>query len=861
MQYERKSLSVLIQRALGAGIVAGLAITAAPAIAQDQDDDEAADLGRQQVTGSRILRTEVEGPSPVTIISREDLEVSSRANVADLLRELNFNSFGSFNERSGSTFQSQALVSLRGLGSNRTLVLLDGRRIPASPIAAFASADLNQLPLDAIERIEILTDSASAVYGSDAIGGVINIITRKDFTGAQIKALASRPTNAGADEENYSFTFGSEYDKGRFLISLEDFNRDPIADRDRPWSRPFDAGTGNLADTRGISPTGNTIRPVEPIPGSGLDSIPTPECDPDIFAGVFRVATGEVCGFAFADVSFLTASLDRQTMFLNADYELSQDHTLYLQSNVARTKSFGRYAPAAARFRIDADAPTNPFGVDLNLDHRFVTGGNRDSTQSSNTIGTTLGVQGILANTNYDLALRHSRTEASSFNTGLVLNSIVRQLVQDGEYNPFSPLAEGNDEALASALHTATRDIRGRFWDAQLSLSGDAFELPTGWVSWSAGAEYRQESFNDTSDLQSQAGNVLGSSGGSSGGERWGWATFAEVLIPLHDDIELTVAGRWDDFEIGGNSFSPSVAIRYTPFENLLLRASVGEGFKAPDIDTLFQAPSQSFEFATDFVQCEAAGLAPEDCPELQFETFFLNNPNLAPEKSESYNFGIVYEPIQNLVLTADVYQIQIDDVIQDIDVQTLIDLELEGIALPAGTEILRLPNGAIETITTGPVNIATRDVRGFDVRLDYNRSTDIGQFGGQLSFSRIWQWEAQNSPDADSVNFADRANFPSNRANWQFNYAYGNFRAVYSGYWIQDTFALGTTGKVPSYVQHDANVTYFAPWDAEIQVGVRNIADRGPSLSSVNQDLSRTAQDLYPVFGRVPFVSYTQRF
>ena len=863
----RNSLVTAIRYALGAGAVAGLAMTAAPVVAQD---DEAAELDRVQVTGSRISRTDIEGPSPVTILSREDLEMTGQANLADVLRTLNFNSFGSFDERSGTTAQSQALLSLRGLGSARTLVLLDGRRIPNSPVVGASAVDLNILPLEAVERIEVLTDSASAVYGSDALGGVVNIILRKDFTGGQVKVGAERPSQSGRDAEQGSFILGGQYDRGRFLISAEAFRRAPIFDRDRPWSAAFDAGTGNIADTRGISLAGNVIIPLAPLPGTGTAWVPPPQCDPDVYAGILDIPQGQACAYDYASQSMMTASLHRQSMYVTADYELNADHRLYFQQYAARVRSLGRYAPAVGLFFVSADAPTNPFpGTPSFLFHRFAAFGNRDGLQTNTVMDSMIGLEGRIGAIDYDWNIRHNRYETSDFGATYALASIASELVASGAYDPFNPFDPANAPAIAQMSHSIHRDVRGWYWDTSLVISGDAVDLPSGMVRWAAGAEYRNESFKDTFDLQSQAGNVLGTAGGASGGGRDAWAVFTEWLIPLHDMVELTLAGRYDEYEIGGERFSPQVALRFTPMDNLLLRASWGRGFRAPDVDTLFQAPSQSFEFARDFVQCDAQGIPDAGCAELQFETFFLNNPDLDPEKSESINLGIVWEPVDRLVVTADVYNIEVTDVISFPSLQGLINLQREGLALPGGTRIVRRAAGDIDFAETSPANIARIEREGLDMTVEYSFPTDIGQFGVQAAWSRMWKAESQSTPLDPSVNAISRNTFPGNRTSWRFNWAQGDFRVSYSGYWIASTAAatqgsgdnLVLTGKVPSYVQHDINLTYFAPWNGELQVGVRNLSDRDPSLNSFTGDLSRAAQSLYPVIGRVPFVNYTQRF
>ena len=246
-----KQLSSAIRYALFAGAASVLAV---PAFAQEQqNEEEAQTLDRVEVTGSRINRAQIEGALPVTVIDRQQLELSGDSSVADYLRSTTFNSFGSFRPQSGSSAQSFAELSLRGLGGARTLILVDGRRAPIAPNAG-QGQDLNSIPLAAVERIEILTDGASAVYGSDAIGGVVNIITRKDFSGAELKIGASNPKRTGGETEEGSVVVGISGDRGSAMVGASYNNRGIVFQRDRPWS------TGGVSSFSAPSSSGRSGR-------------------------------------------------------------------------------------------------------------------------------------------------------------------------------------------------------------------------------------------------------------------------------------------------------------------------------------------------------------------------------------------------------------------------------------------------------------------------------------------------------------------------------------------------------------------------------------------------------------------------
>src|SRR5690606_746882 len=192
-----KRLLTALRLAMGSGLAAALITMPAVSAAQEED---AAELERVQVTGSRISRLDIEGATPVVTITREDLDNSGFQSVADYLRSNSFNSFGSFRESSGNSWQGQATLSLRGVGANRTLILVNGKRIPGSPVTNGQIQNLNTIPFAAVEKVEILSDGASAIYGSDAIGGVVNIILREDFEGGEITVRGTEPDREGGGE-------------------------------------------------------------------------------------------------------------------------------------------------------------------------------------------------------------------------------------------------------------------------------------------------------------------------------------------------------------------------------------------------------------------------------------------------------------------------------------------------------------------------------------------------------------------------------------------------------------------------------------------------------------------------------------
>ena len=320
-----------------------------------QEAEAAEDVEKITVTGSRIKRTDVEAASPVTFITIEDMKDAGRYSVADALRSSTANQFGSFSESSGSGAQSQATVSLLGAGSQRTLVLMDGKRILGSPSLGGTSVNLNQIPMSIVERIEINRDGGSAVYGSDAIAGVINIITKKNYEGANISAEFGRPSQEGADTSAVSFSAGVSSDKGSITVAIEHQKSGAIYDKVRPYTsaqliyRDGDGVIQAYNETIGTSIYGATVAAPD-----WAYALASPLCDQyeaevPGFVGVVRAdkdwSEGSTyCMYQYANVSANKASVNRTSAFINASYDINEDTELFSRFIFAHNESFGRYS-------------------------------------------------------------------------------------------------------------------------------------------------------------------------------------------------------------------------------------------------------------------------------------------------------------------------------------------------------------------------------------------------------------------------------------------------------------------------------------------------------------------------------------
>ena len=881
-----------LAQAVGALTAAGSVgvLPALPAAAQESED--AGEIEQMVVTGSRIRRDVADTPNPITVFDRAEIELTGLENVADLLRSTTYNAFGSFRERSGSSFGQIALVNLRGLGSDRTAILVNGRRVPGNPFTGSAAVDLNSIPLTAIERIEVLTDSASAVYGTDALGGVINIILRTDYDGAAFEIGKDFPEHEGADSDHFNFVFGSRGERSSILFTAEWFTRDPIFDGDRDYSKAqvLDPGDGTLpdqgVDTIGVSAGGNTA-----FTFTYGEALAVGDCPTSVYAGFVENPygiPGTACGFPYADISAQTGGLDRISTSLNVDYEWTPTTQLFFENRLTRIESFGRYAPAVGWFVVPHDSPVNPFDTTADsypkladgtprpfrMFHRFVGHGPRDDDTVRFEMDNVLGLNGTLADEalEYEVYARYYRYEAAEEGETYILRSQVELEVERGEYDVENPLSTdpAHLAALGRMAATLYRDILTDYTAAGGHVNGFAMDLPGGPIGWAAGAEVASESYMDDYDSFREAGNVLGSAGNSAAGNRSRWAAFAEASLPVHELVEINVAGRYDSYDDFGSAFSPQIAVRYQPLDMLVLRASWGEGFKAPNLTDLYQQRSQSFNNVRDTFRCEALGTDP--CAINQVENFTGGNPGLQAETAESFNVGVIVEPVEGLSVSLDHYQIDLEDAVAQLSLATVLQLERDsnlppGVAVRRGSPTQAGDPGRLVSIDRVVANLATRTVTGFDLRLHYEFDLanalawagsggdgDWGNVSIDVEASKLVEYEFTPSPIDPPADLLDTNLSPDRKAAMTIK-------------WQRDVLTLnyiwrftGNHGDYRSHHTSDVTGVYALPWGGEVSAGVRNMFDEGPAISEADRWVGG-ALYLYDVAGRVPFVSYRHSF
>lgn len=849
MNTKLKRISIALAQALSAGSVTGVA--ALPALAQTAQSTE-----RIEVTGSRVKRAEAEGALPVTIIERAELEASGQTTVAEYIRSVSFMTAGNFRPQSGSSAQGFSEVNLRGLGSRRTLVLVDGRRIAKSPIVGDA-VDMNSIPLAAVERIEILTDGASAIYGSDAIGGVVNVILRKEFQGVAISVGRTRVSGPldGGDREEASAILGITGDKGRLIMGASTTHRDIIFARHAYGSA---GAVGASSFSNNYFRTSGAF--IAPVPGGCTN--------PN-----FYIAGGR-CRFDFQTVAADEAELNTKSFFARGEYNITRDWTAFMTSSVNRVTSFGRYAPVPGAVVIVPGSVAHPWHPNypdtslrarvgqnetILLFHRFAAGGNRDTTTETNLYDTQLGVKGQFRGVDVEVGLRKSTSKFIETGRGFVVETLARAEIFSGAYNIFDPISTPAD-ILGRFTTNTGRDGLFDQTEQYANATFDLFKLAGGTSRLFVGAERRKEVYQDIYDSLSEAGVVLGSAGNSAAGGRKVTAIGAELVMPFTRQLEATLAARREKYSDYGSDFSPKASVRFQPTRNVVLRASVGEGFSAPTLPQLVSKPAFSADSIVDERHCLADGNSPAVCatrPSFQINGLVISNPELTSEKAKQWSFGGAWDVTPALTVTADAWSTKLEDVIVNISAQTIVNRDNNpgGLPIPPGLSITRDPaTGFITEIVRGATNEGILEQRGIDLTVAL--AANLGNYG---SLRHRLTWSRVLTAKSNGISFLGDFEFPRNRAQLSNLWKFRAFDVAWNVNLI-GKHGDDTIGFVGSYVTHDVQLGWVTPLkNIKLVVGAVNVTEKMPQL--VTDDTRPFTFDLYDGYGRQAYARVEVKF
>ena len=897
-----------VRTALAAGAVAGLAQSPA-AFAQSSEDD-VKDLGQTQVTGSRLPRADIETAQPITVIDREDIDLSGDTTVAEVLQTSVFNSFGSFRATSGFANGQAAVneVSLRGLGSNRTLVLIDGRRIAATGGSGGAAQNLNQIPLSVVDRIEVLRDGASAIYGSDAIAGVINIITRKDFDG--ITGVYQQTFSDGGEVTQAQATVGVSSAKGNVFFSVNALTQRPQYYRDLDYAAiaPDSGGVSSYGfPGTAIGPSGTFLDPRCPegigasqeFPNSyqwGLEG-------GNIFIGPQGPnGTPAVrCAYNFAADVISVPRVRNYSAMVKGAYELTPNLRLNSKLLVSQLNSDTRFAgtpvtgpfPTIPAFLPDGVTvnPINPyqlFGLTdpetFTLLLRTNANGTRDNTVDEQIIDTYVGLEGETdwfdGSFEWQANVQFNRNQTFNQTFNLVNKEVLQNLLDTGQLDVFNVTPQGLDEAVQrTANHTGTYNAELHRLTVDVLARFDLGELPAGPISWAWLLEYNDTDFDQLNDVESNRGVIAGSAGGDNISEgRINYSASFEAAIPVLDNLDLSVAGRYETYNdpgIGGD-FTPQVGIAWRPTEGLLLRASYGEGFRAPAFDELYGNISEGFPAGTDFYG-SVIGVSP--ATSTQYRALTGGNPGLLPEFSKSWTYGFVYSPIEGLDIDIGFYHIEFENLVTTNTLGREFNADFvnnctgsfgdDAVCNPfsafvPGSNVIRNADGSVNTISLQQNNFEGISTEGIDVNIEYALSTDaLGEFTFVLEAAKVLNYEQQIFADDPIADLAGLMGVPDTRINPRVTWAYGDFTVTTLGRYIsgQAETQGGNEFTNASHTEIDFQVAYQLPWDATVAVGAQNIMGEEPEKNADFYGWEPFDFTLYNTLERVPYIRYEQNF
>lgn len=935
---------------------AGIALALAPAFASAQEAKGTTDLDRISVTGSRIRGASVETQQPILTMTRESLEKQGFSSVADVLN--NLTSAGSpAISRSESLASGENVggyyVDIRNLGAERTLVLMNGKRLGATTSGL---QDLSQIPMSAVERIEILKDGASSIYGSDAIAGVVNVITRKNFDGGEANVYVGQYGKGDGDTETYSMTLGARGERGSLTLSAEYSKQDPVWAKDRWYSRDGSLGPNSTsADWSPISQNGSWCNPklYDCTKSSAVWQTLNPGGNPKN-PNDYHAITEDEFANSNEQMTLLTG-VKRKSVYINGTYDFTDSISLNTDVLYNERQTFQQiagypYQSASNSIKtpLSAASAFNPVGQDLSFRRRlWEVPRTTDSQLKTLRFAPTLtGFFELGGKTfDWDVGALWNRNESIKSNRGDMSLIGARQALGPsfidaggvarcgtaanpilGDCRPWNPLLPYGVDGQGSLANQELQDFlfptfttRGvtKTTSFTANLSGAIVTLPAGDLGFALGVEHRKEEGSYVPDAFAQSGQSTGLGQKPTRGEYDLNEVYLELNVPLLADmafakeLTLNVASRYSDYSNFGGTTNSKFGLTWRPLDELLVRGTYAEGFRAPTINDLYGGLSSSFESYIDpcgvkapgsvagNAACSGAGVPAnyvqlgqggKECSTLPCQSGdqFISgaNPNLKPETSKSTTFGLVWSPrwVQGLDLSLDWYKYEISDmIIADSVDRILRDCYVLGNA-DRCSSVTRAADGHVSAITYGTANLGKMKTEGYDLGVKYRLpELAIGQFSIDWTTSYTSKYDEQGQNSAGNNIMIGRVSEPGLfrvRSNLGVNWQYGDFGVNYTARYYSgmkescislddgwcdapnhmangESDPLRHTG---SNTFHDLQVSWKAPWDATVALGANNVFDHKGSLQ---YSAPNSAFAYYGGFdvGRFLYMKYTQRF
>jgi iron complex outermembrane receptor protein len=875
----------------------------APAIAQEAAPQQS--MQRVEITGSSIKRVAKEGALPVQVISFEDLQKQGITSAEQLMRVISANGNGADNPTSGNNVfgpdadrvsGGASFASFRGLGPNSTLVLINGRRAPTHGKSGKA-VDLNSIPMAAISRIEILKDGASAIYGTDAIGGVMNIILKTNYQGLEATA-STNVTEAGGGNIHRASLIGGKGDldtDGYNVMATFAYTKNEQLDsHQRSFANGFQPARGLSPDTTG-TPFANQLTGANTALGSNftLGSDPTKYLQANLLSlqkkcntipGMAQYETAlwkdvtsplrttNSCAYDYG-ADYVMQSPSEQANFLaRGTYKLNSDHKVFAEvigsrsdvisiltpAQISTSLANGNAYPVGGAYYQDLSAFIPTFDKTKPIIYKWRANplGNRTQENTTESARLLLGAEGTVHNWDYKFGLSQAQSVTHmDLLDGYAITTDFYKVLGSGIVNPW--LAPGQSQTQAAMDAIAKTKYVGAFQTGKTTLSqidgnisGELMQLPAGPLAMAAGFDLRHETYFYSQDVAAEP--ILLSPGNANlpKASRNIKALYTELIVPVIKDLELQLALRRDQYSVFGATTNPKVAFRYQPANWLLFRGSANKGFLAPSFVQLYTGALQG-ELASGVLDTVGCAAHPGDvryCAPERFGFVSGGNKDLKPETSKQGTLGMVIEPIKGFSASFDWWAINMKDRILNRSASIVL---ANPVAL--AENIHRNPDGTIQYVQAGWINASGAKTRGVDVGLRGDGKFDGGyKWNATLdgTWTQSYQFaEIEGQPYKEYVgNFFTRDLYLRWKHSATFSVARGDWSVL-----LSNTYAAGYKDDLPnsgigappvgfnpnvaSYTVFGLSTTYTGFKNTTVTAGVQNLFDRDPPFTAHNVD------------------------
>ncbi|MEH6731632.1 MULTISPECIES: TonB-dependent receptor [Pseudoalteromonas] len=791
-------------------------------------DEAATSIEKIQVTGSRINRTDMETSSPITVIGDDFIAKSGFTSVADILSTQPSAAGISLGASSNNGSGGSATVNLRGMGSQRTLVLLNGRRMVSSGTGADSSVDLNTIPVAMIKSIEILKDGASAVYGSDAIAGVVNIITKKDFEGSELNVEGSRTTKGDGNNYGVSLLHGMNIADGNLVVGAQYSNRGEVIQSDRRFVEPGESSFIPEGTLGGRTYQGN---------------------------GVFADRT---TSYDFTTSSYAQTPNELYSLFTSFDKELDSDTTFNVDLMYTRRESNQQLAPQPASIDLSTssldstytdsfrDADTGDLADSLEYRRRMVDAGPRIYEQETDTYRVSVALQGLLDNdASWDVSATYGRNDSKD----KVQNSINASRVEESIYANQALWFSG--DALDRSLLTSNDSIyteSNEGGNEQFILSAGYSAVTESDIGYAIGVENRFESGYYTPDLITQLGESTAAQQDPTEGDFSVQSIYFETSMPVLETVTLEGAARYDNYSTFGGETTWKLGATWNVTEEFMVRSVLATGFRAPNVSELFGGNSGSYDYLADPWGNEQ---------DAQILVNYTSDNDLKAEESRSFTFGMVWEVADGLSTTLDYWKFDITNAITRLDVQNEMNSCFAGDS-ESCSSVNITQSGDLSNLSSALTNVGSQETSG----VDWNISYSADNYRINLDTTYLIKFEEDDINYTGTID-GNIGGYSKIKSNLSVSYDITDaFNVLYNARFLRgmDGDYYGESFSTDNVIYHDISMSYNINDALRVTGGMNNIFDKEPEEVLGGNDMG-TVPEIYDVVGSRVFASVNYKF